>query len=47
LGLIEKIGILEDQIKGKIARKLKVYNQLRVKLKKFTANYLFERGAKL
>ena len=32
---------------GEIARKSKFWSQLRVKLKKFTANDLFEKGVEL
>jgi len=47
LGLIEKIRILEDQIRSKNARKLKISSKLEVELKKFTADDLYEKGAKL
>ena len=53
LGLIEKIGILRDQIeflqsqlvkiRGKIARKSMFWGQLRDKLKKFIVNDHFEK----
>jgi hypothetical protein len=52
LGLIEKIGILRDQInlieiRGQIARKLKFWGQLRVKLIKFKIKDQSAKGAKL